>query len=146
MHQSSLNTQYFLTWCLCDCTSLVQRCKQPTRCNYFFLFIDLFKSALHDLGDKLAHHQEHFLTVYTAFGTMYRQCCRPVPPWHRSAALSAHCTKSCIYSQKCSWGWTIFSPETCRFDLKRLINENLVASCWLLYFLSLISSNLTVRA
>jgi len=31
-------------------------------------FIDLFKSALHVSGDKLAHPQEHFLTVYTAFG------------------------------------------------------------------------------
>jgi len=28
-------------------------------------FIDLFKSALHVSGDKLAHPQEHFLTVYT---------------------------------------------------------------------------------
>jgi len=30
-----------------------------------FSFIDLFKSALHVLGDKFAHPQEHFLTVYT---------------------------------------------------------------------------------
>jgi len=52
-------------------------------------FIDLFKSALHVSGDKLAHPQEHFLTVYTAFVTMHGYCCRPV-----------HCTKSCIYSQK----------------------------------------------
>jgi len=29
-------------------------------------FIDLFKSALHVSGDKLAHSQEHFLTVYAA--------------------------------------------------------------------------------
>ena len=29
------------------------------------LFIDLFKYALHISGDKLAHHQEHFLTVRT---------------------------------------------------------------------------------
>jgi hypothetical protein len=35
-----------------------------------FSFINLFKSALHVSGDKLAHPQEHFLTVYTAFGTM----------------------------------------------------------------------------
>jgi len=28
-------------------------------------FIDLFKSAPHVSGDKLAHHQEHFLTIYT---------------------------------------------------------------------------------
>ena len=31
-------------------------------------FVDLFKSALHVSGDKLAHPQEHFLIVYTAFG------------------------------------------------------------------------------
>ena len=42
------------------------------------LFIDLFKTALHVLGDKLAHPQEHFLTVYMAFGTMHRYCCQPV--------------------------------------------------------------------
>ena len=41
-------------------------------------FNDLRKSALHVSGDKLAHPQEHFLTVYTAFGTMHRYCCRPV--------------------------------------------------------------------
>jgi len=34
-------------------------------------FIDLFKSALHVSGDKLTHPQEHFLTVYIAFGTMH---------------------------------------------------------------------------
>jgi len=30
----------------------------------------------------------------TAFGTMHRHCCRPV---HRSATVSVHCTKRCIY-------------------------------------------------
>ena len=35
-------------------------------------FIDVFKSALHVSGYELAHLQEHFLTVYTAFGTV--QC------------------------------------------------------------------------
>ena len=40
-------------------------------------FIDLFKSAVHVSGYKLAHPQEHFLTVYTALGTMHRYCCRP---------------------------------------------------------------------
>ena len=54
-----------------------------------FSFNNLSKLALHVSGDKFAHLQEHFLTVYTAFGTMHRHCCRPV-----------HCTKSCIYSQK----------------------------------------------
>ena len=61
-----------------------------------FSFINLFNSALlHVSGDKFAHPQEHFLTVYTAFGTMHRHCCLP-------AAVSVHCTKSCIYGQKCS--------------------------------------------
>jgi len=41
-------------------------------------FTDLFKSALHVSGDKLAHAQEHFLTVRTAFGKMHRYCCRSV--------------------------------------------------------------------
>ena len=41
-----------------------------------FSFIILFKSAQHVSGDKLAHPHEHFLTVYTAFGTMNRLCCR----------------------------------------------------------------------
>jgi len=30
-----------------------------------FSFINLFKSALHVSGDKFAHPQEHFLTLYT---------------------------------------------------------------------------------
>ena len=34
--------------------------------------------------------------------------------------------------KKCSWGWVNLSPETCRADLKRLINVEVVASCWLL--------------
>jgi len=41
-------------------------------------FIDLFKSALHVSGNKLAHPQEHFLTVYTVKGALF----------------------DCIYSQK----------------------------------------------
>jgi len=43
-----------------------------------FSFISLFKSAQHVSDDKFAHPQEHFLAVYTAFGTMHRLCCRPV--------------------------------------------------------------------
>jgi len=73
-------------------------------------FIDLFKSALHVSGDKLAHPQDYFLTVHTAFGTMHWYCWQTVTklrgkpvssqPCHRSAAISVHCTKKCIYSQK----------------------------------------------
>ena len=54
-----------------------------------FSFINLLKLAQHVSGDKFAHSHEQFLTAYTAFGTM-----------HRSAAVSVHCTKSCICSQK----------------------------------------------
>jgi len=52
-------------------------------------FIDLFKSALHDSGDKLAHPQEHFLTVHTAFGTKYRYCLNRCPNDARSHKTSS---------------------------------------------------------
>jgi hypothetical protein len=57
-----------------------------------------------------------------------------VPPQlcHLSAAMSVHCIKRYIYSQECSWGRANLSPETCRADLKRLINGKVVESCWLL--------------
>ena len=47
-----------------------QQCKQPQDATNFS-FISLFKSALYVSGDKFAHPQEHFLTVFTAFGTMH---------------------------------------------------------------------------
>ena len=34
--------------------------------------------------------------------------------------------------KKSSWGWANLSPATCRDELNRLINEKVVASCWLL--------------
>ena len=34
--------------------------------------------------------------------------------------------------KKFFWGWANLSPGTCRADLKRLINERVFASCWLL--------------
>jgi len=64
-----------------------------------FRSLIFFNLALQVSGDKFAHPQEHVLTVYTVFGKIHRQCCRPVP-LHRLAAVSVHCTKSCIYSQK----------------------------------------------
>jgi hypothetical protein len=161
-------------------------------------FIDLFKSALHDSGDKFGHPQEHFwlymqllvqctysaadrwhgwdgsqfylnrqirpssgafLIVYTAFGTMHRHCCRNgdtvevdlssistdkfahpqehfwlyMQLWYNAPTLMPTSDKvemelssistvsvvgsrvnavyqSCIYSQKCSWGWANLSP------------------------------------
>ena len=75
------------------------------------LFIDLFKSAVHVSGDKLASPQEHFLTVCTAFGTVHcfgRQtrrssgalfdCICSFGTMHRycfqSAAVSVHCARA----------------------------------------------------
>jgi hypothetical protein len=31
--------------------------------------------------------------------------------------------------KKCSWGWANLSPEICRAEMERLINEKVVASC-----------------
>ena len=39
--------------------------------------------------------------------------------------------KAVYTAKKCSWEWANLSPETCNADLKRLINEKVVASCWL---------------
>ena len=55
-----------------------------------FSFINLFNSSLHVSGDKFAHPQEHFLPYIE----LLVQCD------NTAAAVSAHCTKSCIYSQK----------------------------------------------
>jgi hypothetical protein len=98
-----------------------------------FSFIRLFRSALHVPGDKFAHPQEHFLTVCTAFGTMHRHCCR-------LAAVSVNCTKSCIYSQKVLLRMGEFVARNRRDWFKILINEKVVASCWLLTSLSSRSS------
>ena len=62
------------------------------------LCIDLFESALHVSGDKLAHSQEHFLIVYTAFGTMHRYCCRPVKTLSPVGSNIGVLYQSCIYS------------------------------------------------
>ena len=57
--------------------------------------------------------------------------------WHVKILLiiifhySALLPKVVYTVKKCSWGWANLSPETCRVDLKRLINEKVVASCWL---------------
>jgi len=43
-----------------------------------FSFINLFNSALHVLGDKFVHPQEHFLAIYTVLvqctGTAADKC------------------------------------------------------------------------
>jgi len=51
------------------------------------LFIDLFKSALRVSGDKLAHLQEHFLTVCTVL-VQCTDIAADRSQVHRSAAIS----------------------------------------------------------
>ena len=129
---------------VCDRASSVKRWKQPTGCKNFFSFINLFKSALHVSGDKFVHPHEHFLTYIqllvqctdTAADRCHgtgRQQCRCIVP------------KAVYTVKKCSWGWTNLSPETCRADLNRLINEKVVASCWLITSLFSPVSNAQAR-
>ena len=104
-------------------------------------FINLFSSAPHVSGDKFVHPQERFLTVYTTFATMHRHCCRSVSRlrWNVSSTSTVAPVGSSVgalyqklyISSKCSWGWANLSPEICRAELKRLINDKVVASCWL---------------
>ena len=54
--------------------------------SFFYIFINLFGSALHISGDNFAHLKEMELV--------------PSQPCQRSAAISVHCTKSCTCSQK----------------------------------------------
>jgi hypothetical protein len=85
------------------------------------LLIGIFKLALHVLGNKFAHPQENFLTVYTAFGTMHQHCCRPVTrlrwnsvpsqPCHWSAAVSVHCTKAVYTAKSAPAGGRICHPK-----------------------------------
>jgi len=98
-----------------------------------FRLLIFFKSALHVSGDKFANPQEHFLIVYTYFGTMHRHCCWPVPRlrqnsvtsqlWHSSVAVSVHCTKSCTHmvpSQR--WHWSaavlVHCTKSCIYSQK----------------------------
>ena len=90
-----------------------------------FSFIRLFKSALHVSGDKFAHSQEHFLTIYSFW---YNE--PTLLP--TGSSVGALYQKLYIQSKKFSWGWATLSPETCRADLKTLIKDKVVASFWFL--------------
>jgi hypothetical protein len=92
-----------------------------------FSFINLFKSAGHFPGEKFAHPQEPFLTIYSFWynalpllpigatvetelefhlncgtGRQQRRCILP---------KAVHTVKNY------SWGWANLSPGTCRADL-----------------------------
>jgi len=58
--------------------------------DVLYRFIYYSKSALHDSGDVLAHHQEHW-TVFTVSGSVHPSCCRLVFPksWNCFAVSSA---------------------------------------------------------
>ena len=72
----------------------------------------LIKQERHDDIRRATHTVVKRVEKYIEVdgGIFDRHCCRTVPllrrngvpsqPWHRSAAVSVHCTKSCIYSQK----------------------------------------------
>jgi len=69
--------------------------------SFIDLFIDPFESVLHVSGGKLAHLQERFMTVYTAFGTTHRYYCRPVTLAPVGSNIGALYQKLYIgYSQK----------------------------------------------
>jgi len=67
-----------------------------------FSFINLFNSAQHVSGEKFVHPQEHFLTVYTAFGTMHCLCCRGVPRlrWNVSRQQRRCIVPKAVYTVK----------------------------------------------
>jgi len=85
-----------------------QRCKQPTRCKKYRLLN--FLNQLYMFRATNSPILRSNLTVYTAFGTMHRFAVDWWQVWDgtdvpsqtcpRSTAISVHCTKSCIYSQK----------------------------------------------
>ena len=109
-----------------------------------YVFISPQSSTLHVSVVTSTHHQE-LQTCTIRYGIIDHG----ISPWMwsrlptefcASVVLARQCTvrvvvefdtKSCIYVKKCSWGWVNLSPETCRADLKRSINEKVVASCWL---------------
>jgi hypothetical protein len=55
--------KYFWTWCLCDCATLEQRCKKPTRCNKFPLLMFLISPTC--FGRQIFPSSGALLTVYT---------------------------------------------------------------------------------
>jgi len=86
------------------------------------LFINLFNSAPHVSGNKFTNPQEHFLTAYTAFGTMHRHCCRPVPQlrWNWcsistvapvGSSVGALYQKLCLQSKSTPEDWWICRPK-----------------------------------
>ena len=97
----------------------------------FWLYIQLFDCIYSVAADRCHGWDgtEFHLNLDTG-----RQQCRCIVP------------KAVYTVKKCSWGWANVPPETCRADLKRLINEKIVASCWLLTSLQPAYSHATLVA
>jgi hypothetical protein len=123
---------------LCDLAALEQRCEQPTRCDKFRLLILLNQSyifretnspILISTFDCTYSFWYNAPTLLPTGDTVGMELV-PSRPCHQSAAVSVHCTKSCVYRKKCSWGWAKLSPETCRVDLKGSISGICCLTCW----------------
>jgi len=93
------------TWRLWDRTSLEQRCKQPTRCNKFRLFIILSPVYMFWATNSIILRSNFWsyiqlLVQCTEIAADRWQVWVPSQPCHQSAGIPVHCTKSCIYNQK----------------------------------------------
>ena len=120
-----------------QCIILVQRCKQPTRYNNFRSLIFLNQPYMLRATDSPILRRTFWLYIQflvqrtdTAADRFHddtgRQQCRCVVP------------KAVYTVKKCSWGWANLSPETCRANLKKLINERLLhlVACLLPWYIS----------
>ena len=83
----------------------------PILRSTFWLYTQLLVRSTETAADRCHGFHLHC-------GTSWQQCRCLVP-------------KAVYAVKKGSWGWANLSPETCRAELKRLIYEKVVASCWL---------------
>jgi hypothetical protein len=111
---------------LCDRASFYYNDVNNQQDETTFSFINILNSEAHVSGDKFAHLQEHFLTVYW-------QNAPTLPPTGGTGLQQClYIVLKAVYTVKnCSLGWANLSLETCRAETKRLINEKVVESCWL---------------
>jgi hypothetical protein len=91
----------------------------PILRSTFWLYIQLWYDAPTLLLTGAMVEMELF---HLNRGTSRQQCRCTVP-------------KAVYRVKKWSWGWANLLPETCRVDVKILMNEKVVASCYLLIWL-----------
>ena len=91
-----------------------------------FSFINLFKSAQYISGDNFTHPQEHFFDRIYSF--WYNAPTLLPTGWQRCRCI----VPKAVYAvKKVLLRMGKIVAETCLADLKRLINEKVVASCCL---------------